>query len=253
MGKRKNWTEEEIQYLEDKWGMLSTIAIASKLGRSIEGVKLKACRLGLGDQRLAIDGITMNQFSKATKIPYRTLKYWIEHKDFPARKKLLVKENRILIVKYDEFWKWAEKNKRLINFAKFEPNILGLEPEWVKIKRGADMLNVCKKDHNEPWSDKEDKELISMVKAQKFTYPDIARQLKRSELAIRKRLMDLNIKLRPLSFDNHVKWNDEQIKILLDLFNKGFGYNTIAERLGRSAHGVRGKLERMGYRFRKTV
>jgi hypothetical protein len=35
------------------------------------------------------------------------------------------------------------------------------------------------------------------------------------------------------------------------MFNQSYGLNTIAEKIGKSALGVRGKLERMGYRFRE--
>ena len=47
MGQRRNWSLEELQYLEEKWGATSIPAIAKHLGRSIQSVKNKAYRLGL--------------------------------------------------------------------------------------------------------------------------------------------------------------------------------------------------------------
>jgi hypothetical protein len=35
------------------------------------------------------------------------------------------------------------------------------------------------------------------------------------------------------------------------MLNQSYGLNIIAEKTGKSALGVRGKLERMGYRFRE--
>lgn len=54
------WREEEIQYLEDNWGVYSIPTIAKKLNRPIGGVKVKAYRMGL-DQHLYSGGkVTLN-------------------------------------------------------------------------------------------------------------------------------------------------------------------------------------------------
>lgn len=41
------WTEEEIEYLKDNYGKLSTKEISKKLNRPISGINLKASRLGI--------------------------------------------------------------------------------------------------------------------------------------------------------------------------------------------------------------
>ena len=65
MGQRRNWSLEELQYLEEKWGVTSIPAIAKHLGRTINSVKCKATKLGL--QRFIDQGeyVTFNQFTKA--------------------------------------------------------------------------------------------------------------------------------------------------------------------------------------------
>lgn len=45
---RKWWTEEEINYLEEKWGNMPVKAIAKNLSRSVKSVKIKAARIGIG-------------------------------------------------------------------------------------------------------------------------------------------------------------------------------------------------------------
>ena len=45
MGKR--WSSEEIGFLRENWGVVSTIRIAEKLGRSIPSVRQKASQWGL--------------------------------------------------------------------------------------------------------------------------------------------------------------------------------------------------------------
>ena len=47
MGQRRNWSLEELQYLEEKWGVTSIPAIAKHLGRSIQSVKSKTYKSGL--------------------------------------------------------------------------------------------------------------------------------------------------------------------------------------------------------------
>ncbi|WP_261178833.1 GcrA family cell cycle regulator [Anaerobacillus sp. CMMVII] len=205
----------------------------------------------MGDPTLSYDGITVNQLCTATNIPYRTIKYWIKHKGFPVKYKVFAEEMKVMVVSYPTWWKWAEENKRLIDFAEVEENILGAEPDWVKIKRGADKIRYHKKPHNEPWSEKDDKRLISMVNAFRYSYPDISRELKRTEAAIKRRLWELGVKAKPVRMNNHIKWTNAQTEQLIDLFEKGYSLETIAERLDKSANGVRGKLERMGYKFRQ--
>lgn len=48
MGQAKNWTPQEEEYLEDKWGETSIPYIAKVLGRSETAVIIRAQRLGLG-------------------------------------------------------------------------------------------------------------------------------------------------------------------------------------------------------------
>lgn len=251
MGRAPNWKKEELDYLQDSWGTVSIKGIANHLGRSINAVKLKSQRIGLGDPFLHFDGITVNQLALATNTSYSTIKYWINERGFPAKKKLMAIEKRVLIVRYEDFWEWAEDHKRLIDFSRIEPNMLGPESDWVKIKRSADILNR-NKPHNEPWSEEDDNTLVKMVNSFSYTYPEISKSLKRTEAAVKRRLWDLNIKAKPVRLDNHIKWTEQEVKQLVDLFDKGYGLETIADRIGKSANGARGKLERMGYRFRKA-
>jgi DNA-binding NarL/FixJ family response regulator len=124
-----------------------------------------------------------------------------------------------------------------------EPNILGAEPEWVKEKRRADMLNYTNIKERF-WTKEEDQRLKAMVESHCYTYPEISRVLKRTELSIQKRLVELGIKARPVALDKN-KWTEEETKILIDLYKKGYGLNTIAERLGKSSNACRNKLYRI--------
>ena len=61
----------------------------------------------------------------------------------------IVKNNRFRVIDIDDFWKWAEKNKSILDFSRFEKYGLGAEPEWVDIKRKADFEKLQKHgEHN---------------------------------------------------------------------------------------------------------
>ncbi|MCB5935445.1 hypothetical protein LI012_06145 [Caldibacillus thermoamylovorans] len=45
MGRNRDWTEEEVRYLEDRWGSVNVKGIAKGLDCSIYAVKSKATRL----------------------------------------------------------------------------------------------------------------------------------------------------------------------------------------------------------------
>ena len=248
------WTYEEEQFLQDNWGSKSVVNIAKALDRPYGGVRRKATELNLSEPTLHFDGITVRQLMKELKISYSTTKTWIEKYKFPCKKKIFVKKNQVAVIGFDEFWKWAEEHKHLINFSKLEPKSLGKEPEWVEEKRAIDKLRFHER---RPWTDEEITRLKKMVYQFKYTYPQMSVMLQRPEASIKAKLIDLGIKARPVSVDRHVKYTNEDMAIILNMVSQGYSLNAIADALNkdkpqcqqRSASGIRGKLERMGYSF----
>ena len=249
----KNWNQTELDYLQDKWGVISIKGIANHLKKSVSAVKLKAQRIGLGDPRMSFEGITICQLAKALGREYSIIRNWIDRYGMPAKSKIFARENRVLIIGYNEFWEWAEQHRELINFAKMDLNILGAEPDWVKVKRKADQMRSQRTWQSTAWDLKEDQRLLQLVRLPKITYPELARQLNRTESSIRRRLYDLNSKILPVRLNNHVKYTSGQVRTLIEMAESGYGYETIAAALGpdKSANGVRGKLERMNFDFKR--
>ncbi|MGO4890308.1 hypothetical protein ACJ2A9_21380 [Anaerobacillus sp. MEB173] len=253
MGQAKNWSQEELDYLQNKWGVISIKAISNQLGRSVNAIKLKARKLGLGDASLHYDGITVSQLCNVLNVSYSyTMKVWIEKHNLPIKHKIFAEKSKVKVIKYDDFWKWAEANKQMINFAKLEPLSLGPEPSWVEEKRNADLIDVQRKKQRS-WSTEDEQTLKGMISAFSYTYADIANRLNRTEGAVKRRIQELGLKGRPVQRNNHTKYTDEEVKLLIEMYHKGYGFNTIANKLGKSELGVRGKLERMGYRFKNKV
>jgi hypothetical protein len=248
--KGREWSEREELYVEEKLGVISIEDIAKKLGRSFNSVREKVVKMGLGDATLSFDGITINQLANAFNVSYCIVLNWVTQYGMPAYKKIFVKEMEVWVIGYEEFWKWAEKNKQTINFSRLEPFRLGPEPEWVKVKRDADKLNFEKK-LKVAWSKEDINTLLGMVNSQKYTYPEIAERLKRSEAAIKRKLYDLGAK-NPKQTKKRL-WTPEQEQLIISMYNQGYGLNTIAQKVGKSALAVRGKFERLGYFFRNGV
>lgn len=237
------WPPEKVNYLEEAWGEISIPAIAKKLGKTVNAVKLKAYKIGLRRHIHSGDYITLNQLFNAIGMNYNsyTIDYWLRQ-DFPLKhKKSINMSYKVVYIK--EFWHWLERNKMLIDLSRLERNILGLEPSWVAEKRKADML--AKKFRRRPWTPREDALLKTMVKAYRYTYRDISLRLCRAESAIKRRFLDLKLKERPLIEAKFNPWTPKQEEMLEDLYYKGYIPEVMAEYIPKSASAIRAKMERM--------
>lgn len=242
----KPWSQDEINYLCDKWGTSPIQAIASKLNRPAGGIIGKARKLGLGEFLMSGDYISFNQLLETVtgggSYSYKNIS-WIKNRDFPIHYKR-VNQCTFRIVYLNEFWEWAEKNRSFLDFTKFEPLSLGQEPEWVAEQRKIDFQKnrIAKQT---PWTVQEDERLKCLLKQHKYTYSELAALLQRSEGAIQRRCTDLNLKERPVKIDNHgptAIWTDEHYKILAEGIRSGQAYALIAQKIGKSEKALRGKI-----------
>lgn len=239
----KAWTTEEIDYLENKWGIVTVSYIAKKLGRTETSITLKAQRMKLGS-RLAGEYVTFNELLTALGLQgsYSWLRdKYINKNGLPAKRK-----GKYLIIKIDDFWKWAEQHKQILNFCHFEENMLGKEPEWVKEKRKADLSNPRKVNNNRPWTKEDDALLIQKTKSCRYTYKDLSKDLRRTENAIKRRLYDLGVPYRPIPMDTRVKWTDEENNKMMELYKKGFDSYVIANILNKSQLSISDRIKALG-------
>ncbi len=253
MGKRKpcpcgsrTWTAEELGYLEENWGYVSLVSMARRLNRTIDAIKIKASRLGLGPYLLGGEYVSFNQLVIALtghiSHSYH-LTSWVENRGFPIHTKR-VNKNTFRVVYLDEFWEWAEKHRSFIDFSKMEPLALGVEPEWVKEQRKKDYY-AFRLQRKDPWTSDEDSKLLMLLSKQKYGYKEISEILHRSAGAIQRRCADLGTKLRPVKADNHGSesvWRDEDYEILADGIKNGDSYTVIGNAIGKSEKAVRGKV-----------
>lgn len=245
MKRVRRWTPEEYEYLIENWGNKSLRTIANHLNRSPNAVKIKVDRLGLGAFLDSGDYITFNQLLNALGIRSYSYKAesWIKRRKLPVKYKR-VKDCSFRIICVDDFWKWAEKNRGFIDWTKFEENILGKEPDWVKEQRRLCTLAKMKY-HTGPWTPGEDEWLKRLLKQYKYTWSEIARMMHRTEGAIQRRIIDLGLKERPIKSDNHNPWSDEDYQLLGELIKQGHHYETLSEILARSTKAIRGRVYSM--------
>lgn len=238
------WTEEEEEFLAENWGMFSMEHIAKKLNRTPHAIQIRAVKLGLGPFLESGDYITLNQLLLQLR-GYNgrtyTVKQWIE-KGLPVKTKK-VKSSSFKVVNLDDFWEWAEKNRTLIDFSMLEENALGKEPQWLKDQRRADI--EMKKFKKTPWTEVEDRRLINLLREFRWTYREISEKLNRTEGAIKRRMLDLGLKERPVRMSNHNPWTKEEEEIVIELYNKGYQPDIMTQYINRSAQAIRGKIERM--------
>lgn len=246
MGKARNWTKEEEEYLIEKWGTVSVKTLSKTLNRSENAIIVRKDRLGLGAFLDNGEYVTWHQLLRALGITggsgYK-ITSWVKNREFPVHTKR-VNSNSFRIVYLEEWWDWAEKNRDLLDFSKFEENVLGVEPEWVKEKRKHD-VEKTRKYITTPWTKTEDEKLRRFVTKQKYTYDELSKMMRRTNGAIQRRLCDLGIKDRPIKADNHIRWTEKDFIKLGEMIKAGYGYDLIAENIGKSSKAVRGRVYQM--------
>jgi len=241
----RHWMEEELEFMESRWGEMSILGIAKCLKRSINAIRLKALKIELGWHLHSGEYITLSQLFQAlgrNKSYSYALISWVKRRGLPVKIRKSIKR-KYRVIYLDDFWRWAERNRTFIDFSKVPRGILGKEPAWVEEQRKADELFALYK--KTPWTPEEDAMLRTMLNSYRYSYRDISIRLKRTESAIKRRILDLGLKQRPLKADNHNPWTKEEEKMLVDLYNKGYKPEVIAEFIDRSALAIKGKIERM--------
>lgn len=152
--KKKQWTEKEEAYLQDKWGTVSIKGLSKALGRSENAIIVRAQRLGCGAHLAGDTRISLNQLMLAiygkNMLGYtsdKLIRYGLPVKWH------VVKKNRFRVIDIDAFWRWAEDNKSILDFSRFEKYSLGAEPDWVNVKRKADYKKLqLHGQHNAAWT-----------------------------------------------------------------------------------------------------
>lgn len=239
--KAKFWTNEEIDWLCNKWGTWSVEKIASRLKRTVTSVNRKASRLGLGGAYGNDGSITLCQLIKAVypNGGYRAIAKRMIQSGLPIRYVKMRKQS-VKVVSLDTFWKWAEKNKGVIDWSKLEENLLGAEPKWVAERRKIDFYNRIS-NRRKSWSITDEEYLRKLVESGKDIV-EIAKIMERGQEAVRR--MCYLLYLPPTKRVPQKRWSKADVEKALLMKSQGYHNSVIAQELGRTELSIADKIRK---------
>jgi len=243
------WTLEDENYLEDNFGKVSLKTITSNLNRTESAVMSKACKIGV-TQKDNANWYTLADFCQRANLSRTTVQYWIDECGFPTTRNKKVSKKYIRVYP-DKFWEWAETNKHRIQWTEFPKYALDNESNWVDEIRKSSKRKVNKRRN---WSNYEIVELKRLLNLEQYTYPELTEKLDRSHGAIKRKIYDLRLPV-PLYVNRGAarEYRNEEIEEAVNLYEKGYPMHAIAKNLNRTEMGLRGKLERSGYKINGKI
>ena len=166
------WTQEEIEYIE-KWYEKRTVDfLAKKFNRTRYSIKRKAQNLGLN--AYVCHELYVRTVASCFNCDSRVINRWIDKYDLPC--KLIQRGNATCkLIEAEKFWKWAENNKDIIPWQKYESYSILPEPDWLK----ETIRNNKTKNDRKPITTIEKTRVINMRKKGK-TFKEIAVELNRT-------------------------------------------------------------------------
>ena len=124
---RRQWTENEVAYLEKYYERRGVDYIAKRLNRTSQSIKRKAQSLGYN--AYLCEDLYVRTMAKCFQSDSLVVNRWIRL-GLPYR---LVQrgQSSCKLISVKDFWKWAEKNKNIIPWNKYERYSILPEPKWL--------------------------------------------------------------------------------------------------------------------------
>lgn len=244
------WSEDEIQCLETWFGntplplLAQRVTKISGVERSEDAVHRKLLRMGLSDSRQNTGKLTAQDLAKTLDVAHQTVTNWIKSGLLKGEYRPTMRVQKYWLIKVEDFWKFAAKNKEKIDFSKIEPLTLIPEPEWFEEARKHDFHHYPKR-QREDWTPEEEHKLITMYK-QKLSLEEIAATLRR-------KVSGIKVKIYKLKNSGHIHrdvlvqlpWREVEIELMYELEKQGLHDPEIAEELGRTEAQVSSKRRRL--------
>lgn len=172
---RTEWTKQEERYMERYYLCYPVEKIAKKLGRSVVSVKHKAARMGLNHYT---DSLNAKAVARCFNSDVSVVIRWIEKFDLPCRK-IKCKTQTRYVIDTEKFWKWAENNKGIINWGKYELMSMCPEPRWLE----EEIQNYTTTKSRKKFTQQEIVEIKNLLH-RGLNYKEIATQMGRSYYSI---------------------------------------------------------------------
>jgi hypothetical protein len=188
----RNWTEREIEYLEDKWGYKSVNAMARSLNRSPVAVILKAKRLGKTSIYTSGDYLSANRVARLMKVDIHTVTdYWIAKKGLKCSRKPMRLKRRIIIIRLDDLVDFLKNHPGLWDSRKLVLHGLGFEYEWLRGKRILDRFEPSRK--LKLWTKAEDARALFLFYSQNKSLKEVSEIMGRSKGGVERRLSRIRV------------------------------------------------------------
>lgn len=189
--RRVFWSDEELEYLHQWWGIKKPKVIAEMINRSEEAVLKKASEEGLGTR--VGDGYTATELAHLLGVSKHRVCVFINKYGLVAKKNRSLKR-KTYCIKEKEIIKFLRDNQELWDSRKLTVNIFlqknKKNPEWFEEKLKKDRQGESYKEINY-WSPSEDKILLDLF-FKGYTQKEIAEELGRSWGAVNHRIQRLN-------------------------------------------------------------
>lgn len=169
---RREWTEEEVAYLEKFYEKRGVDFIAKKLKRTLHSVKRKAQKLGYN--AYVCEDLYVKMVAKCFDCDSRVINRWIDNYGLPCR---IVKRGQATckLISAKAFWKWAKDHKELIPWSKYERFTILPEPEWVE----ETIKGYAIKNNRKRITSMDEQRVISLRRQGK-TFTEIASEMNRT-------------------------------------------------------------------------
>lgn len=243
MPKGRYWTKEEDEYILEKAGKVKPQTIADKLDRSFGAVECRMYKLGVSNAKLASGKITANELAKILGVDPKQIYNWTKKFGLKAEYRIVRKTTKYYLIDSVDFWEWADNNRFRLNISRIEPKVLMPEPDWVEEQRRKDFYEVPKRRHAR-WTKEEDAKLINLFHLD-MSKSDMAKDLKRSESAIERRISTLRTKGILPKKRIIIMWTQEEMNMLLEFEKQGLSDKEIAYELGREKEHITQKRKFM--------
>lgn len=136
-----SWTEEEEDYLREYWGVIPAYKIAHHLQRPLPAICQKSWKLGLGSQMASnYEGIVLSDLCDMFKVSSSVISITWVALGLPWHVKKLTPVSEYGYVEIDELLVFLEANQNIWDSRPLEWYALGVEPDWLKLKRHNDGL-----------------------------------------------------------------------------------------------------------------
>ncbi|MGM0876484.1 MAG: DNA-binding protein [Bacillota bacterium] len=178
---RRNWTEEEIDFLKDNVGKMKIETISKKLNRSEPSIQNKLKRLGISNTKAQTGYLTTYELANLVQKDATSIRGWITRHGLKSTKKITHSLRQFHFIHPEDFWKWASDNREKVDFSKIEPQTIIPEPSWVDKERKKENPTSYK-----IWSIKEEKQLQMML-TEGYSMREVAGKLDRSIISVQRK------------------------------------------------------------------